>query len=222
MFYAFLTIAFASYNDDSDLFTNLICTATGYHEHVGHVSDYFSSPVLVGTTLREGKEIDSIQSYALLVSLVCSTGSRVPRLLDNWNSMLQRDVFASGITASFRRFQSSLETLACDIEKRNEKRRFPMQSFVSCCNVTKMAMYSFFVIAVILVHLKINSIFWPVVFTEPKGDGKQCVSMTELWEMQYFRSSLYLGGFSIKCFNITHTEQKSAPINLASKLSVGG
>jgi hypothetical protein len=118
----------------TDVFASLFCTVTGYHEHVGQVADYFWSPDLVGTTLRDGKEMDSIQTFALLMSLVSSTGLRVPELLGNWEHLLQRDMFASKTVPLLQEFQSKLEQLADDIDLANKtSRRFPMETFNPRC-----------------------------------------------------------------------------------------
>jgi hypothetical protein len=113
----------------SNVFASLFCTVTAYHEHVGQVSDYFYKPDFVGTTLREGKEMDSIQTYLLLCALVCSTGMRVPVLLGNWEHLLQRDIFAHQTVPTLREFQAELEKLSDSITEKNQRRRFPLESF---------------------------------------------------------------------------------------------
>jgi len=120
---------FRTLHSVTDVFASLFCTVTGFHEHVGHVSDYFWSPDMVGTTIRDGKDMDSIQSYCLLVSLTASTGLRVPALLSNWEHLLQRDGFSSQTVPVLRQFMDELRQLSEDISKANLSRRFPMQTF---------------------------------------------------------------------------------------------
>lgn len=86
---------FGSMEKVAGVFASLFCTVTGFHEHVGHVSDYFWHPGLVGATIRPGKDMDSIQTYMNLVALVASTGVRVPALLGCWKHLLQRDSFST-------------------------------------------------------------------------------------------------------------------------------
>jgi len=69
LIFSSLTFAFAP-NLYSHVLTSLICNVTGMHELVGQISDYFVHPKICGTTLRKGKEIDSIQMYKLNCTLV--------------------------------------------------------------------------------------------------------------------------------------------------------
>lgn len=110
--------------------TSLICGVTGMHELVGQISDYFSHPKICGTTLRRDKEIDSIQIYQLNCTLVASTGLRMPRLLGNWEHLLNRHRFADEAVPVLRKFQSNLETLSIEIDRKNKQdRRFKLESF---------------------------------------------------------------------------------------------
>jgi hypothetical protein len=102
---------------------------TAYHEHVGQISDYFFKPDFVGTTLREGKDMDSIQTYLLLCALTCATGMRCPALLGNWEHLLQLDIFAHRTVPILRVFQAELIKLEDSITEKNQQRRFPLQSF---------------------------------------------------------------------------------------------
>jgi hypothetical protein len=45
-------------------------TPKGMHEHVGQISDFFAHPKIAGSTIRRGKEMDSIQIYQLNTTLV--------------------------------------------------------------------------------------------------------------------------------------------------------
>uniref|UniRef100_A0A7S0KXD5 Lipoxygenase domain-containing protein n=2 Tax=Asterionellopsis glacialis TaxID=33640 RepID=A0A7S0KXD5_9STRA len=115
-----------------DIFTNLFCSVTAMHEHVGQVSDYTSNPTMVGTTLRSGKEMDSIQTSCLLSALVTSTGLRMPKLIGNWEHLLQRDIFACSTIPVMQKFQEELTQLSNEIDRDNSdsvRRRFKMQSF---------------------------------------------------------------------------------------------
>lgn len=99
------------------------------HELVGHLADTFSHPLICGTTIRRNKEIDSIQMYQLNCTLVSSTGLRMPRLLENWEHLLNRHRFADATVLVMRKFRADLEDLSIEIDRRNESRRFKLEAF---------------------------------------------------------------------------------------------
>ncbi|KAG7344774.1 hypothetical protein IV203_032305 [Nitzschia inconspicua] len=119
----------SSFDDIVDTFTSLICNVTGMHELVGQISDYFVHPKICGTTIRRGKEIDSIQIYQLNCTLVSSTGLRMPRLMGNWEHLVTRNRYGDEAVVLLREFQKDLENLSVEIDKRNDSRAFPMSSF---------------------------------------------------------------------------------------------
>ncbi|KAG7370111.1 hypothetical protein IV203_027857 [Nitzschia inconspicua] len=119
----------SSFDDIVNTLTSLICNVTGMHELVGQISDYFVHPKICGTTIRRGKEIDSIQIYQLNCTLVSSTGLRMPRLMGNWEHLMTRNRYADDSVALLREFQKDLENLSVEIDKRNDSRAFPMSSF---------------------------------------------------------------------------------------------
>ena len=96
---------------------------------MGHVSDVTCNPSFVGTTIRNGKEMDSIQTYSLLSALTSSTGLRVPKLLGNWEHLLEKDTFSTSAVPLLRRLQKELIALSWDIEQENKTRQFKMESF---------------------------------------------------------------------------------------------
>jgi hypothetical protein len=49
--------------------------------------------------------------------------------MGNWDHLLNHNRFSDGALPIMQRFHERLQKLSIDIEKRNEKRRFPMQSF---------------------------------------------------------------------------------------------
>lgn len=99
------------------------------HELVGQISDYFAHPKICGTTIRRDKEMDSIQTYQLNCTLVSSTGLRMPRLMGNWEHLLNRHAFADKAVALFHKMQEELRQLSDDIEHKNQTRRFPCEAF---------------------------------------------------------------------------------------------
>ena len=113
-----------------NVFASLFCTSTAFHEHVGQVSDYYYRPDFVGATMREGKKMDSIQTYILLSTLLCSTGLRVPSILGNFEHLLQRDRYAPMTVPVLRKFRRDLFDLSDKIDRLNlRKGRYQLQSF---------------------------------------------------------------------------------------------
>lgn len=102
------------------------------HELVGQISDYFVHPNICGTTIRRGKEIDSIQIYQLNCTLVSSTGLRMPRLMGNWEHLMNRHHFADTATSLLRSFQLELQQLSIAIDKANRSRKSPFEAFNPC------------------------------------------------------------------------------------------
>jgi hypothetical protein len=112
-----------------DVLTQLLCTVSGVHEHVGTVSDYVASPDWVGTRLRPKCEAASVQEYALVLVLVCATGLRMPRLMDEWTHLIPDDAHHQKVLALDKKWRAQLETLATRVELRNAKRVYPTNSF---------------------------------------------------------------------------------------------
>jgi len=119
------------FNQAVDIFTHLFCTVTAMHEHVGQVSDYTANPLFVGATIRPDLEIDSIQTNCLLNALVSSTGVRMPKLLNNWEHLLEADIFECHTVPIMRKFQEDLLKLSEEIDQDNKVREpeFQLQSF---------------------------------------------------------------------------------------------
>ncbi|KAG7345038.1 hypothetical protein IV203_032569 [Nitzschia inconspicua] len=119
----------SSFDDIVNKLTSLICNVTGVHELVGQILNYFVHPKICGTTIRRGKEMDSIQIYQLNCTLVSSTGLRMPRLMGNWEHLMTRNRYADESVALLREFQKDPQNLSVEIDKRNDSRAFPMSSF---------------------------------------------------------------------------------------------
>jgi len=116
--------------DDCELFidilTELICTVTGLHEHVGQVSDFIMSPLWIGTRLRAQKEICSIQEYSQLLSLAIITGLKTPKLMDDWSHLFdnkKKDILL------YKKWKNNLNNLANKIDERNKNRIYKTVSF---------------------------------------------------------------------------------------------
>merc|ERR1719203_1768910 len=112
-----------------DVLTQLFCVVSGVHEHVGTVSDYVTAPDWVGTRLRADCEAASVQEYALLLTLVCATGMKMPRLMDDWSHLIPDDAHHQQVLALDAQWRDELEKLATRVELRNAKRVYPTNSF---------------------------------------------------------------------------------------------
>merc|ERR1719491_957749 len=112
-----------------DVLTQLLCTVTGVHEHVGDVASMTQSPDWVGTRLRAGCDAASVQEYSLVLVLVCATGLRMPRLMDDWSHLIPDDAHYEKVRALDIQWRAEPEKLATRVELRNEKRVYPTNSF---------------------------------------------------------------------------------------------
>eukprot|EP01084_Bolivina_argentea_P092105 165745_1 len=115
-------------NQFIDVITELICEVTGFHEHVGQVSDYLMSPDWIGCRLRENKEICSIQEYTQVLSLAAFTGLKAPLLMDDWSHLIQNDKYYTKIKNIYDEWHKDLINLSNKIDEKNKTRIFPTQS----------------------------------------------------------------------------------------------
>lgn len=116
-----------------EVLTQLICNGTGIHELVGQTSDYLQSADWIGTKLRAGFEISTVQTYGALCALSVMTGAEQPKIHCEppWNYLFEdndKEKHAQVIT-NYDAFRTNLNQLQTDIEKRNEGRKYPMQFF---------------------------------------------------------------------------------------------
>lgn len=112
-----------------DVLSQLIAASTGIHEHVGQVSDYMIHPKFIGAKLEEGKEMQNIQTYSQILVLAVLTGLRMPGLLEDWSHLIERDQFYSDNIQNYRNFKNELRNLVDEIDRRNQTRNYPFQSF---------------------------------------------------------------------------------------------
>lgn len=112
-----------------DVLSQLIVTSTGIHEHVGQVSDYLIDPRFVGTKLREGKEIQDIQTYTQILLLTVVTGLQMPGLLEDWSHLIERDQYYIENMKNYQNFKKDLQDLVEYIDRRNKTANYPFESF---------------------------------------------------------------------------------------------
>jgi hypothetical protein len=111
-----------------DVLSQLIAAGTGVHEHVGQVSDYMIDPRFIGAKLREGKEMQDIQTYSQILVLSVLTGLRMPGLLEDWSHLIDHDEHSKNLK-NYKTFKMNLQNLSKDIDYRNRIRNYPFQSY---------------------------------------------------------------------------------------------
>lgn len=107
----------------------LFCNSTAIHEHVGHISDYVQSPCFLGTRIEQNCEMAGIQEYALILSLTAMTGVRNPSIYYDWSHLFVKDENHNKVMAIYNEWHKNLKILQKQIEERNKKRTYPIQSF---------------------------------------------------------------------------------------------
>jgi len=104
----------------------LICNATGIHEHVGQVSDYVQRPDFVGAKLLSAEYQpyqQGVQEYTQMLILATVTGLKVPRLMDDWSHL------CTDWLEVYKTFKQSLMELNLIIRAKNLTRDFPFWTF---------------------------------------------------------------------------------------------
>eukprot|EP01119_Soliformovum_irregulare_P022296 TRINITY_DN759_c0_g1_i1.p1 TRINITY_DN759_c0_g1~~TRINITY_DN759_c0_g1_i1.p1 ORF type:complete len:1432 (-),score=425.71 TRINITY_DN759_c0_g1_i1:53-4348(-) len=116
-----------------DVLTHLICVGTGWHEHVGQVSDYMIDPEFVGLKMEQGLERQTVQTYSQVLSLTVVTGLEMPGILEDWSHLFDvgnpSDPIYQKNLSNYIQFKTELHKLSEEIDELNKIRRFPFQSF---------------------------------------------------------------------------------------------
>jgi hypothetical protein len=112
-----------------DVITQLMCSVTANHEHVGQVSDYVLSPDWVGTKLKPNKNVCQVQNYVQFLTLTLMTGLRNPGILADFSHLIPDDEHREQVVQGYRQWKQDLHDLVNAIDVRNETRIFPFESF---------------------------------------------------------------------------------------------
>merc|ERR1712087_712273 len=112
-----------------DVVTQLLCSVSGVHEHVGHISDYAQSPEWMGARLRPDSNICSVQEYAYLLVIVCATGMKAPKLIGDWSHLILKDQHYQRVLALYNEWHQDLEAASDEVRRRNKTRRYPISAF---------------------------------------------------------------------------------------------
>ncbi|UJR34850.1 hypothetical protein I4U23_027631 [Adineta vaga] len=130
-----------------DVLTQLICSCTGIHEHVGHVGDYLYDPNFIGTKIRRDLSslLPSVQNYSLMLVLTVLTAMKMPGLMEDWSHLIPRidsdnQINKFSLIKSEQEVQSHLDNYylfkyqlnqrSIQIDQRHQtSNTFPFQSF---------------------------------------------------------------------------------------------
>merc|ERR1719206_1334251 len=112
-----------------DVLTQLLCSVTGIHEHVGQVSDYIMSPDWMGTRLRANSNMCSVQEYSQILALVCATGMDSPKLMGDWSHLIPKDEHYERVLALYNEWGADLITASDEVQRRNKTRKYPIEAF---------------------------------------------------------------------------------------------
>jgi hypothetical protein len=103
-------------------------TVTGFHCQVGRVSPYLLDPAFLTCKIRAGSQMSDVQATVQVLNLCALTGLEQPPLIGDYTHLFL-ELNKERVTAVFKRYQQALTQLSADIEKRNERREQPFQTF---------------------------------------------------------------------------------------------
>mmetsp|Transcript_48852 Transcript_48852/g.91421 ORF Transcript_48852/g.91421 Transcript_48852/m.91421 type:complete len:296 (+) Transcript_48852:2-889(+) len=110
-----------------DQMTHAVFTVTGYHEFVGNVIGYVSDPLGGFLQVRPELNMADKQHMIQALSLAASTGSPMPRFIDDWSYLLDLGRAAKvnryeEAMVLFKKMQDALKELSKTNKQRNETR----------------------------------------------------------------------------------------------------
>ncbi len=108
-----------------DFLSQVIFTVTGFHEHVGNVSQYIVNPALAAGKLWPNQTVSDMQSSMQLCVVGCITGLPMPKLLEDFGHLMPD----KESTDALHRFQAALGEMQTEVDARNAKRRLAFTSF---------------------------------------------------------------------------------------------
>jgi hypothetical protein len=73
--------------------------------------------------------IDVLSQYSQILVLAVVTGLRMPGLLEDWSHLIDHDQNYQDNLKNYKKFKRDLQDLSEDIDRRNEIRNYPFQSF---------------------------------------------------------------------------------------------
>jgi hypothetical protein len=95
---------------------------TGYHRHVGQVFDALADPDWTAWGWREDQAFGSPQQSLLAMLVTAGTGTRWPKISEDYSFMMQGVAKAPQATQALTDFRSQLDVIKVEIDKRNADR----------------------------------------------------------------------------------------------------
>ena len=113
-----------------DVLTNLFVIVTGFHEHVGTVSDFLLNPLFGCSKIEPNYEQCSKQNFIQLAALTTMTGLIEPDIKDDWiHLFIDKHGFDEFDKDNYRKFKKRLKLFQNEIDKRNAKTKYKSNSF---------------------------------------------------------------------------------------------
>lgn len=112
-----------------EVLATFVSAVTGFHNHVGTVSEYLKSPLNAAAKIRIGETHADVQSSFQAMNIALLTGLKAPMLLGDYSHLLEGIDNEGRAREVFESFQDNLEELRTRIESRNAARDFPCNAF---------------------------------------------------------------------------------------------
>jgi Lipoxygenase len=110
----------------NDFLSHAIFTVTGFHNHVGTVTDFVTDPTFTAGKVWPGATMADRQTTVHLCIVACITGLPMPALVGDFRHLMPDDAARTSVST----FLASLRELEEDIAARNGKRSQPLLSFL--------------------------------------------------------------------------------------------
>eukprot|EP01084_Bolivina_argentea_P227884 384963_1 len=114
-----------------DVLTELLTSVTGFHQHVGYVSDIILHPKSIGCRIRSHHTECSVEEYIQLLSLTALTAAEAPKLINDWSHLIKKEIYKEHyeeIKNVHNEWQKKLLVLSNKINDRNKQRNYPIHS----------------------------------------------------------------------------------------------
>jgi hypothetical protein len=111
-----------------DLLAQLLFTVTGFQAQVGAVVQYLLDPAFITAKIRAGTQMSDVQATVQVLNLTALTGLEQPPLIGDYTHIFLEE-HKDRTLAAFERYQRALLRLSAEIERRNEHRDQPFETF---------------------------------------------------------------------------------------------
>lgn len=112
-----------------DQMTHAVFAVTGYHEIVGQVVPYTTDPAGAALAVRPGQSMADTQTLIAMNGLVASTGTPMPKFLDDWTPILDATAWDGKRNKATKILREAMvvrmKEVSVEIKQRNESRDHP-------------------------------------------------------------------------------------------------